>query len=46
MEIITEKDFNEKIKKGVVVVDFFATSAIIIVTVISQCLRIKKEGCL
>lgn len=25
MEIITEKDFNEKIKKGVVVVDFFAT---------------------
>jgi len=25
MEIITEKDFNEKIKKGVVVVEFFAT---------------------
>lgn len=25
MEIITEKDFDEKIKKGVVLVDFFAT---------------------
>lgn len=25
MEIITEKNFNEKINKGVVVVDFFAT---------------------
>ncbi len=24
MEIITEKEFNEKIKKGVVLVDFFA----------------------
>ena len=25
MEIITEKDFQEKTKKGVVLVDFFAT---------------------
>ncbi len=25
MEIITEKNFDEKIKKGVVLVDFFAT---------------------
>ncbi len=25
MEIINEKEFNEKIKKGVVLIDFFAT---------------------